>query len=304
MKHVLQVDENLLETVPHGDFSFPFQTHVDRLSYYDSFNVTCHWHRQPEFVVVTNGELIYNVDGKPYVVAEGNGIFVNSNRLHKVEAVNGQDSEYIVVIFDPVLIYGYEGSASERIYITPVLRGGASQLVLDRNCEWHNEIIDCLKAGHELNRNRKPCSELKITALLCRMWSVLYAGLASSSGLMQTSDSLQTKHVKDMLYYMHSCYADNLTLEDIAKACHLSSGTCCRIFKSVLGETLLTYLNSYRIKKSIPLLLEGTLSITQTAGAVGFASPGYYSETFRRILGVSPREYRKVAIREMKQDEL
>lgn len=57
--------------------------------------------------------------------------------------------------------------------------------------------------------------------------------------------------------------------------------------------TIFDYLLSTRIQNSIPLLMDGE-NITTIAGLVGFSSPAYYGQIFKRYMGMSPSQYKRM----------
>ena len=56
--------------------------------------------------------------------------------------------------------------------------------------------------------------------------------------------------------------------------------------------TIFDYLLSLRVQNSLPLLMAGE-SVTKIAGMVGFSTPAYYGQIFKRYMGCSPSQYRK-----------
>ena len=48
----------------------------------------------------------------------------------------------------------------------------------------------------------------------------------------------------------------------------------------------------FRVQKILPFLKAGE-SVTKTAGLVGFASPAYYGQIFKRYMKCTPKEYQK-----------
>ena len=74
---------------------------------------------------------------------------------------------------------------------------------------------------------------------------------------------------------------------------HLSSSYVCTLFKSETGMTLNQYLTDYRIKMSKQLLADPRYKITDISSKVGYSDGNYYSKTFRKIVGLSPSEYRE-----------
>jgi len=68
------------------------------------------------------------------------------------------------------------------------------------------------------------------------------------------------------------------------------------IYKSIregFGCTLGEYIRSTRIKRSLELLADDSLSIEKVAESVGFTDPAYYSRSFKAVYGISPMKYRK-----------
>ncbi|MBA4700513.1 MAG: helix-turn-helix transcriptional regulator [Ruminococcus sp.] len=80
----------------------------------------------------------------------------------------------------------------------------------------------------------------------------------------------------------------------MAASCHISKSEFCRIFKKTMHQTPFEYLLCYRIQKSLPLLMDDSYTITETATKAGFSGSSYYSEVFRKYMRCSPREYKKL----------
>ena len=87
-------------------------------------------------------------------------------------------------------------------------------------------------------------------------------------------------------------YAQEIRLDDIAAHVNICKNECCRFFKKHMKMTIFDYILFLRIQNSLALLREGE-SITRTASLVGFSSPAYYGQIFRRYMKCTPREYQK-----------
>jgi AraC-like DNA-binding protein len=61
--------------------------------------------------------------------------------------------------------------------------------------------------------------------------------------------------------------------------------------KTLTGQTVHEFIKSIRLKKSLRLLLEGRLSISQVAYEVGFNSHSYFDKCFARQYQMGPKEY-------------
>ena len=67
----------------------------------------------------------------------------------------------------------------------------------------------------------------------------------------------------------------------------------CRLFKKLTGRRPTDYLNLLRINKSIPLLTNGHLNISQTAAAVGFNDANYFSRVFKKYHRLAPAAFQQ-----------
>lgn len=93
--------------------------------------------------------------------------------------------------------------------------------------------------------------------------------------------------------FIHENYSRKLMVRDIAAAAAISESHFARVFKRETGHSPAEYVTMIRIDKAKKLLRAGTMSITEIAGATGFASPSHFSTAFSRATGVSPAGFRE-----------
>jgi YesN/AraC family two-component response regulator len=101
------------------------------------------------------------------------------------------------------------------------------------------------------------------------------------------------KSLKRMLGFIHGHYMEKITLDDIAASGMMCRSKCCHLFKQTLRRTIFEYVLHYRVQKSLSLLTDTGISITEIAGRCGFNSASYYTEMFSKMMGMAPRDYRK-----------
>ncbi|MCF7855355.1 MAG: helix-turn-helix transcriptional regulator [Candidatus Pacebacteria bacterium] len=90
--------------------------------------------------------------------------------------------------------------------------------------------------------------------------------------------------------FAESNYAENLTLADIAAAASLSASHVSALFADCFGVSPIEYLLRLRIRQAKLRLARG-MRVKETARQVGFQSQSYFSRTFRRRVGISPRAF-------------
>ena len=91
-----------------------------------------------------------------------------------------------------------------------------------------------------------------------------------------------------------SSYRRELGVAEIAEQLSLSKNYFGQLFKSQTGMTVSEYLNLVRIEKAKALLKETTLKVYEIADEVGFTDSFYFSSVFKKLVGVSPKEYREM----------
>ena len=99
--------------------------------------------------------------------------------------------------------------------------------------------------------------------------------------------------LKTMISFIQDNYQDKVTLNDVAEAGMMCQSKCCRLFRETVKQSPIEFLQNYRIQKGIDLLEHSSLSITEIALECGFHGASYFTETFRKINGITPKEYRK-----------
>lgn len=97
--------------------------------------------------------------------------------------------------------------------------------------------------------------------------------------------------------FIQENYCDpELTLEVVANHLQISSVYLSRMVKQELGITFVSLVVDLRMKKAMYLLKSTTLTVSEIAEMVGYDTQHYFSTTFKKMLGVTPNQYRKEQI--------
>ena len=111
--------------------------------------------------------------------------------------------------------------------------------------------------------------EYDISVLITMIWRHLVESL-STIDFTPIKDIERQERVQVMLVYIHTYYADDLSLKDIADAGIMSIAQCNRCFNKMLNVTPYEYLIQYRLQKATNLLKDATLNVTEISEIVGF----------------------------------
>lgn len=100
--------------------------------------------------------------------------------------------------------------------------------------------------------------------------------------------------IQQAVALMHDDCAHPWTLDELASSVGLSRTLFAERFRSATGDTPLQYLRAVRMQRAIRLLDARTITLEQVANAVGYQDAFSFSKVFKRTVGLSPRDFRRL----------
>jgi AraC family transcriptional regulator len=98
----------------------------------------------------------------------------------------------------------------------------------------------------------------------------------------------QLRRVVDLVM---ASLSDDVSLLAMAEQANVSPFYFTRMFRKTLGVTPHQFLLRQRIQKSLKLVEEGKLSLSQIAAEAGFYDQAHFTRAFRKLIGTTPAEY-------------
>lgn len=96
--------------------------------------------------------------------------------------------------------------------------------------------------------------------------------------------------------YIQEHFADEeLSAGKIAEAVGVTPNYLSRIFKSITGDTCVSFLGKVRLDEAKKLLRDSSFKSYEVAEAVGYKNPNYFGAMFKRYTGYTPKEYREAS---------
>ena len=103
---------------------------------------------------------------------------------------------------------------------------------------------------------------------------------------------LPPRVVRRLLEHIDCNIDRQIIVEDLAKVANLSASYFARAFKRSVGLTPHDYLIRRRVERTMALLSDTEMALSEIALAAGFADQSHFARRFRQHVGVSPRAYR------------
>ena len=116
---------------------------------------------------------------------------------------------------------------------------------------------------------------------------------ALSNQVMVQEAAAENPVIVRALAYIAEHQAEDLSLEAVARAVHVSEFHFCKLFKRVTSLTFTDYLARVRVESVKQMLLDPHKRVSEAAFAAGFQSLSQFNRVFHRITGEAPRVYRE-----------
>jgi len=104
-------------------------------------------------------------------------------------------------------------------------------------------------------------------------------------------ESVQESHVSVIVRFITEHYGEDIGSKEIAAQLKVSESHSNRLMKETTGYTVSDYLQNYRIKKACELLSDPSVKVYEVADKVGIHDQRYFSVVFKRLVGLTPREF-------------
>ena len=225
-----------------------------------------------------------------YVLSSGDGIFINSQVIHRFEA---EDSAIIPnIVFSPVLL-APQGSLIYSRYIGPIIESTTECVIFSAEETAHHSIIETMRSVFAV-QSSGTASEMETVELLLKLWRLLYESIQITDCGPVSGHSAQTQaKLQIMMQYIHDNYSGQITLDDIAGTVLISKSSVLNIFRIYLHTSPINYVVEYRLKRASKLLVDTENSVCAIAHETGFENIGYFCRRFKKLYGVTPINYRK-----------
>ncbi len=133
----------------------------------------------------------------------------------------------------------------------------------------------------------------RIRRMLLQLLNSLYDIYVDQRKLKFFQISEQYNPVTACAEYIHTHYAEKVTLEMLCDLVNLNRTSLNQKFKAQFSCTCMEYLQGYRLKMSQELLSNTNMKIHEIAENCGFKYDTYFTKQFTAKLGISPAMYRK-----------
>lgn len=232
-----------------------------------------------QLLYIVSGKTHFYFGGKERIVTAGHMVLIQPRMEQKYEYFGEDKPEVYWVHFTggnvKNILRKYEIPLDD-----PVFYSGASSTYTYIFKEMINELQTCKTGFEEL-----------LTMYLKQIF------LLVQRTRMEEKPSVSTYIQEEIEYarrYFNEHYNEPISIQDYAESRNMSVCWFQRNFKQIVNHTPMQYLLMIRINNAVSLLETTDYGLSEISAIVGYEDPLYFSRLFRKIKGISPRDYRKL----------
>lgn len=237
-----------------------------------SLSPTPHFHKDFEIVYVLNGYSNIYVDQKKDVIETGDLFISFPNQIHYYEG--SKIGAYLLAIFSPDILYDLKDTVYDAVPNINILRQTQKR-------EYSQLLLRALQTSGAYQQTIKSGILNQAMGMILPEFELKSLGKTNNSTL------------QEVLSYCSSNFAEDITLDDVAKALHISKFHISHLLNERLGLSFVTYLNTLRIHNACDLMADTDKKMAQISEDVGFGSIRSFNRAFQSTMNMSPSDYRK-----------
>lgn len=248
-------------------------------SYTNSFSI---------FYSLENSANLY-INGSCIKLKENCVVFLNKNIIHSIEVQS--DSKVYEFRFSERLISVPSNPEVMQKYISPIsLNLDLDYINLGPRSKGYISLISFLDKLIEIEKEKSEFYDYDVIKSLYSIWSIITQNVSLAT-FSKKKRSYQMS--KDIIRFIESNYFKKIPMDEIAKKEESSMVTCYRNFKELTAYSIHEYIKSFRLYKSILLLLSTNKTAVQIALETGFIGKNQFTLQFKKEFGCTPIKFRK-----------
>jgi len=237
-----------------------------------------HSHACHQLYYILSGSPVFMIDGQPLHTRPGTFFVIPAGVPHQtlpLEEPGMESYELKVVLKDPFL------QKHLKPFHPPIedngsILGTLSYVVENWNCQDP--------------QNRRDIDYLLSSLLLRLFLDELHYEDHGSRHILSAEYNQVTRSI---LAYIEKNFTGKFSLQELGDSLNYNKNYLCSTFSKNTGSSIIDYLNFVRVRQAVIFFAFYGQDVFTTCESTGFSNPSYFSRTFKAMVGVSPRSFRR-----------
>lgn len=255
-----------------------------------------HRHTQFEIALIENGAGIYDTEHGSENISAGNIFLFSANEYHCVTDIFPCDGNNFMTLLNIQFLPNFAANddiPGENSHLDVFLsRSRSFRNKLDSNNRFIEKIRDYILLLRSECSEKLPCYKAAVRTVLTELLICLYRNFGLTDQNRCHTDLHHLGNITKAVAYINEHYCENISLRDIMDAAQLSKSTFFTAFRNAFDMTPWNYINIKRTEKAMKLLKESDATVLETAALCGYNGTAGFNRIFKKITGITPREFR------------
>lgn len=257
-------------------------------------NSSPHRHNFLEFTYVTKGYGTETINGVKHIMQPGTFTVLLPYHVHEIYSSTENPLSFYL---GGISLEAFFGPSKNNLGLNDLLFN--SDEVLPAFVHFEGEILakmDCMfREIYKEFTEKLKWNDLNVISMLTEAMIMFDRTRDTFRNHKKSSlDEYQNDNFWDILYYVHTCYMQNITLNSLANNFFINSFYISKLFKERMGINFVDFLHDIRIRHACSLLTSTEMPITDIAAEVGFNSYVTFTRVFFQRKGINASSYRKL----------
>lgn len=239
-----------------------------------------HWHPRTEICYITKGKCDFYVNGEEIRGRAGDILVFQSGDIHRFCAVDEECSTYICT-FNPTFLY------NRQVKIPAIKKIIRKEELIQYNIL--HEVISIFSEIFKENNKKENYYEIIVQSQIIKLCTLLVRYFEDGKEC-EARDIKTFEEFQKILDFISENYADDISLSDVANVVNYSVSNVSLMFHKFVDMNFKKYLNNIRINKSIELMKDQSMNITEVAMRCGFNNVRTFNNVFKSTTDMTPTE--------------
>lgn len=271
---------------------FEFNRFAYKLRGRGALDTPFHSHSQYEILYIDDASCEYTLGDRVIPLQAGDLFIMNGLTRHFPSKATQETYVRTALIFEPHLLQQYYPSLCAFDPLIPFKQLRNFHIRLSGEKKLECEAI--LRKIHLFYKKGDPVYDNRF--LLAFFDLLIFIQDQCRTAMNNREEVLTGKeqHVQKVIDFIETCYTEDISLEHIESQVHMSKYHLAKIFHATTGKTIFDYILYRRINQAKLLFhLSRDSTVTGVCHQVGFKHLAHFSRTFKKIVGMTPGQYRK-----------
>ena len=248
-------------------------------------------HNEAVFGRVCSGKLEMRIDDQSIVLSAEDIYYISPNRKYRF-------TDYEDAVVEVISLNFSNATAVSQDYIPQsiiraLVNGNCTSFAIISSGEKSYAYMrDAFEAVKEAETKKPDFFQLQVYSKMYGMFFELF----SNRYIKILDVEMRSKKYRALLrvtHYIDGHYSEGVSLEEVAEATGISRYYVSHLFKELMDNTFVGYVNELRLNRAAMLLVTTDIPIIEVASKSGFNNLSNFNRAFKLYFGKTPSAYRK-----------